>query len=140
VVDLQPVELGYVLELLQVLLPRVAGRDADDLVVAALLVGHPEHADRAAADQAAGEGGLLHQHQGVQRIAVLAQSVLDEPVVGRVLGRGEQRPVQPDPAGVMVGLVLVAAPARYLHHHVEIHVALRPPGPGTFVFSDITGA
>src|SRR5213082_613720 len=55
VMDLQPVVLGHVLELAQVLLPRVAGRDADDLVITALLVRHPEHPDRAAADQAAGE-------------------------------------------------------------------------------------
>src|SRR3984957_2263900 len=75
VVDLQPVELRNVLELAQVLLPRVAGRHADDLVVAALLVGHPEHPDRAAADQAAGERGFLDQDQGVERVAVLALPV-----------------------------------------------------------------
>src|SRR6201986_3340920 len=121
--DLETVELGYVLEFAQVTLARVVGRHADDLVVAALLVGHPEHPDRAAADQAAGKGGLLHQDQRVQRIAVPAQGVLDEAVVGRVLSRGEQRPVEPDPAGVMVDLVLVAAPPRYLDHHIEVHAA-----------------
>src|SRR5207344_3574842 len=42
VVDFQPVELGYVLEFAQVLLPRVARGHADDLVVAALLVRHAE--------------------------------------------------------------------------------------------------
>jgi hypothetical protein len=72
VVDLQPVELGYVLELAQVLLARVARGYADDLVVSALLVGHAEHPDRAAADQAAGERRLLDQDQRVERVAVLA--------------------------------------------------------------------
>ena len=94
----------------QVLLARVVGRDAEDLVVAALLVGHPEHADRAAEDQAARERRLRQQHQRVERIAVLAERVLDEAVVGGVLGRGEQRAVQADAAGLVVELVLVALP------------------------------
>ena len=98
VLDLQPVELGQVVDVAQVLLPRVVAGHAEDLVVAALLVLHPEHADRAGPDQAARERRLLDQHQRVQRVAVLAEAVLDEPVVGRVLGGGEQRPVQPDPA------------------------------------------
>src|SRR5689334_22306896 len=130
VVDLQPVVLGYVLELAQVLLPRIAGRDTDDLVVTALLVRHPEHPDRTAADQAAGERGLLDQHHRVERVAVLTQGVRYEAVVGRVLRRGEQRPVQPDQAAFVVDLVLVPAAPRDLDHDVEFHgcgfLALRP--------------
>src|SRR5580700_8856504 len=121
VVDLQPVELGYVLELAQVLLPRVAGGHADDLVVAALLVGHPEHPDRTAADQAAGERRLQHQDHRVERVAVLAQGAGHEAVVGRVLGRGEQRAVQADQAAVVVDLVLVPAAPRDLDQDVELH-------------------
>src|SRR5580693_4574972 len=121
VMDLQPVELGHVLELARVVLPRVAGRDTDDLVVTALLVGHPEHPDRAAADQAAGEGGLLDQDHRVERVAVLAQGVRDEAVVGRVLSRGEQRPVQADQAAFVVDLVLVPAAPRDLDQDVEFH-------------------
>ena len=78
----------------------VAGT-AQHLVVAALLVGHPEHADRPAAHQHAREQRVaLQQHQRVERVAVLAERVLDEAVVGRVLRRGEQRAVQPHPAGL----------------------------------------
>ena len=46
-------------------LKGVTGRDAQDLVVAAGLVAHVEHADRARAHQAAGEGRLVEQHQRV---------------------------------------------------------------------------
>jgi hypothetical protein len=128
VLDLKPVEFGQVVKVAQVLLARVARGHAQDLVIAALLVGHPEHADRAAADQAAGKRGFQHQHQRVERIAVLAQGVRHEAVVGGVLGRGEQRPVQPDPAASVVDLVLVPASPRDLDQDVKFHG--RPPGIG----------
>src|SRR4051812_2751057 len=92
VLDLEQVELRDVLQVLDVLHPRVTGRDAEDLVVAARLVAHPEHADRPAADQAAGERRLLEEHEGVERVAVLAQGALDEAVVVRVARRREQHP------------------------------------------------
>src|SRR6516164_10566310 len=46
VLDLHPVELRQVVQVAQVFLARVGGGHAQDLVVAALLVGHPEHAYR----------------------------------------------------------------------------------------------
>jgi hypothetical protein len=131
VLDLEPVELGDVVDVAQVLEPRVEGRDAQHLVVAAGLVGHPEHADRAAGDQAPRERRLLEDHHRVERVAVLAERVLDVAVVGRVGRRGEQHPVETDPACLVVHLVLVALTLRDLDQYVELqhgflHGRLRP--------------
>jgi hypothetical protein len=94
----------------QVLQPWFVCGDAQQLVVAAALVPHPEHADRAAQHQHPGEQRLTDgDDERVDRVAVLTEGVLDEPVVARVLGRGEQGAVQPDPAADVVDLVLVAA-------------------------------
>ena len=98
-----------------------SNRDAEQFLVGAGLVGHPEHPDRAAADQAAGEGRLVEQHQRVERVAVATEGVLDKPVVRRVAGAGEQHPVQPDASRGVVHLVLVALPLRDLDRDVELH-------------------
>src|SRR5690349_3894244 len=81
VLDLHPVELGQVVDVTQVLLARVVTGHAEDLVVATLLVLHPEHPDRAGPDQATRERRLLDQDERVERVAVLTERVLDEPVV-----------------------------------------------------------
>src|SRR5580692_2179076 len=107
VLDLQPVKLGHVVDVLQVGLPRIARGHAQNLVVPALLFGHSEHADHPGGHQAAGETRLLKQHQGVKRVAVAAQRLIDEPVVGGVPSRREQHSVKPDPTGSVVDLVLV---------------------------------
>src|SRR5690606_23571 len=125
VLDLQAVEVGDVVD---VLAPRgalVPRGDAQHLVVAAGLVAHAEHAERAAADQAAGERGLLQQHERVQRVAVLAERPLDEPVVVGVPRRGEEHAVEPDAARRVVHLVLVALPLGDLDRDVELHCFLQ---------------
>ncbi len=121
VLDLEAVELADVLELLDVRLARVARGDAEDLVVAAGLVAHVEHADRAGAHEATGERGLVEEDQGVQRVAVLAEGVLDVAVVRRVGHRREQHPVEADAAGLVVHLVLVALTLGDLDGDVELH-------------------
>src|SRR5487761_2213913 len=97
------------------------GRDAQHLVVAAGLVGHAEHSDGPAADQATGERGFLDHHERIQRIAVQAQGVLDEAVVVGVARRGEEHPVEPDPARLVVNLVLVPTTGRNLDGYIELH-------------------
>ena len=63
--------------------------------------------------------GYYQNTWGVERVAVLAQRVRHEPVVGRVRRRGEEPPVEEDLARVVVDLVLVAAPSRDLDHDVD---------------------
>ena len=94
-------------------------RHRDDLGVGALLVLHPEHAERAHRDPAAGERRVVEEHQHVERVAVLREGVGHEAVVGRVHGRREKSTVEPDDVALVVVLVLVPAAARDLDHDVD---------------------
>ena len=91
------------------------------LVIAAGLVPHAEHTERPALDEATGERGLLEEDQRVQRIAVFAEGALDESVVIRVTGGGEEHPVEPDTARNVVHLVLIAVSLGDLDRDVELH-------------------
>jgi hypothetical protein len=129
VLDLEPVELGHVVDVAEVLHPRVVRRDGEHLVVGAVLVGHLEHADDPAGDEAPREGRLIEEYEGVQRVTVLGQGVLDVAVVGGVPGRGEQHPVQPDPSGLVVHLVLVALSLGNFDDNFNVH-GFAPDWPG----------
>src|SRR5699024_9550240 len=65
----------------------------------------------------------------VQRIPVLAEGPLDEAVVVRVAGGGEQHPVESDAPVVVVHLVLVAIPPGDLDGHAEFHDTAPLLGP-----------
>src|SRR5918996_2951202 len=71
--------------------------NAQYLLVRSLLVPHHEHADRASPNPAAGEGGLVDEDQGVERVPILAECVRDEPVVRRIPRGREQHPVKEIP-------------------------------------------
>ena len=86
----------------------IGGRDAQHLGVGSGLVRHPEDADRSYVDVTSGEGRFVQEHQHVEWVAVLGERLGHEAVVGRVLGRGEEHAVEPDRAGVVIHLVLVA--------------------------------
>ena len=110
VLDLLDQEFADVADFLDVVEARV-GRDAEYLRVPAAVVGHVEDADRAGLNDDAGvQVEVLQEHQRVQRIAVLAQGVLEVPVVRGVLHGGEEDAVQADAAGLVVDFVLDADP------------------------------
>jgi len=98
---------------------RVASRDAQEFDVDAMLIGHVQQTDRPRRHRAARESALIDDDQGIEGIAVLGQGVGHETVVSRVVHRGVQDPVQPDPVGVVIHLVLVATAPRDLHHDID---------------------
>mgnify|MGYP003542348471 CR=1 FL=1 len=91
---------------------RVAQRNAQDLLVFALLVGHAEQTDRADLDSASGERRLAHEHQGIERVAVASQRAVDESVVGRIMNRAVEHTVEAKQSRLFVELVLVGAGLR----------------------------
>jgi hypothetical protein len=65
--------------------------------------------------------GLRQQQEGVDGVAVLGQCLGDEAVVAGIAGGGEEHPVEPDPAELLVVLVLVPGPLGDLDDHVDLH-------------------
>src|SRR5690606_3218906 len=102
VLDLETVELADVLDVSASRRALVRGGLNHDLVVDARLVPHAEHAHRATADETAEERRLLEEDEGVERVAVLAEGVLDEGVVVGVAGGGVEHPVQADPSRLVI--------------------------------------
>ena len=110
---------GHVVDVVGAVPLGVVLEDADQLGVHPLLVAHGEHAEDARPHDAAGERGIGHQDQRVERVAVTGQGVGDEAVVRRVGGGGEEAAVQPDDVLLVVVLVLVAAPRGDLDHDID---------------------
>ena len=118
---------GNVADVGRVAPPRFTMVDTKNLGVTTGVVGHPHHADRSHVDPAAREGGILGEHEDVEGITVLGEGLGDEPVLGRVGRGGEQAPVEPDAAGLVIDLVLVAASSGYLDHDVDgFHTLILP--------------
>src|SRR5215207_8221491 len=65
VLDLEQQVLANVVDVSNVVSADIRGRNADDLVVTARLIPHPEHGNSSAGDQAPGKCWLRHQHQRV---------------------------------------------------------------------------
>ena len=112
--------LLHIVDVLVALPARVID-DGEQLVIAAGLVGHLEDADDAGLNDYAREDRLRQDDQGVERVAVLAQGVVDEAVVSRVSHRGEQVTVEVDLAGLVVNLVLVAGALRDFNGYFNAH-------------------
>ena len=117
--DLDEPVRSHLLQPLDVLLVRIAERDAQDLEVEALLVAHLESADRAGPDVAAGECWLVDDQERVGMVTVVGPGPFDEPVVEVVVDGRRQDPVQPEDLGFLVELVLVAAATRDLDDDLD---------------------
>lgn len=95
-------------------------RDADQLLVAAMLVFQVEHRDRPRAHHAARDEGRARHHQRIERIAVGRQGVRHEAVIGRVAHRRVQDTINEQRARRLVELVFDRLAAdRDLYQHVK---------------------
>ncbi len=84
---------------------------------------HLEQADGLDEDQATGKRRLVQTHERVQGVAILAESVAQVAVVGRVRRGAHQQPVELDAAEMRIVLVLVARTLGDLdnaHHSLPI--------------------
>ena len=99
----------------------LVGGNAQNLSIAASLVGHIEHCNGAGLNQHAGNNVNVEDQHGVQRVAILTQSVLKVTVSGGVLHGGEQHAIQAQAAGLVIHFVLHAGAARNFNSDVEFH-------------------
>src|SRR3954464_1119545 len=132
--DLALKRLWDVLERLRLIPARIVKRDADDLVVLALLVPHLEQRDRLHPDHASGEGRLGDADHRVEWVTVAATVPDQVAVVRRVHGGRGEKPVEDELVELLVVLVLVAAPLRDLAVGEEVivvagHLAEGYPAP-----------
>lgn len=127
VLDFEAMEFGDILDLCTPGGALIGGGHAEHLIVAALFVAHTEHPEGAATNDAPGEGRFFKQNQSVQRIAVLAERVVDESIIIGIASRSEEHPVQADAPVLVVHLVLITVSSRNLDGHIKFHHAGMPP-------------
>src|SRR5262249_21679687 len=80
--------------------------NGDDLVVLTFFIAHGQYPNRARAQDTERHHRLLTEDQHVERIAVVAVRLWQEPVVRRGVHGRVQNPVEPEQAGAFVELVL----------------------------------
>src|SRR5512138_2599589 len=99
---------------------RVVYGYGQDLLVHALLIAHPEYADRPHDDETAGERRHRHHYENIEWVTIVSERAREEAVIARIVDRTVQQPVELEEAGVLVQLVLVAAPARDLDDRIQL--------------------
>jgi hypothetical protein len=72
VLDLEPVELGNVVDVPDVLDAWIPGWNTEHLVIATGLIGHAEHSHRPAPDHHSGECGFTDQDECIEWVPVQA--------------------------------------------------------------------
>jgi hypothetical protein len=97
-----------------------SGGDGDDLVVLLAHVNQGHQADGAGVDDGQRHDRLLAQHQHVERIVVLGQSLGDESIVGRVVDGGVENAVEFDQAAGLVELALHAGAEGTFNDRLEL--------------------
>ncbi len=108
VLDLLDRDLRHVgvVEHLLVALGELGRGHRDDLLIAAAVVLHHQHADGTNVDVGAGHDGARVGDEHVDRVAVVGQRVRHEPVVAGIAHRGVQEAIDEQRARVLVHLVL----------------------------------
>ena len=93
---------------------RIILADGQHLLIENTLVEHLHQADRPHLHHAAWKAGRIHQHQHVERIAVVAQCRRNESIVSRVVHRRVEIPIQTKDVQLLVVFILVDALKRNL--------------------------
>src|SRR5215203_886210 len=97
---------GKLFVVLEIPVLRVVEVDTNDLLVVLALVHHVHHPYRAHPHDTQGLDGLLHHHEQVEGVVVVAQGARDKAVVGGVDHGGVQNAVYLQEPRVLIQLVL----------------------------------
>jgi hypothetical protein len=106
--------LGQLRDVLEVRHRGIVRMHGDDLGVLLVAVDHVHDADRARLHDAQGDHGILSENEDVHGIAVVPVGAGNEAVVGRVVDRAVEDPVEVEESRRLVQLVLGVAALRDL--------------------------